>query len=93
MNTNGKDLIDCLCKRLKDQGELCLDSNILTLLRSLNNYEVNQLITFRTIDKWEREKIKKQLTGSNPLFQCGNVEDGQARCESQCEYCKGAKFE
>jgi hypothetical protein len=60
MNKNGNELIDGLCKKLKDEGKLCTDSQILILLRSMDRYEVNQLITFGTVDKWERERISKE---------------------------------
>ena len=55
MNTTGKMLIDSLCKRLKNQGKLCTDGNIMILLNSLDQYQVNQLVTFGTVDKWERK--------------------------------------
>ena len=51
---DGKELIDALCDRLKDQDKLCTDSQILILLRSLGQYEVSQLVTFGTVDKWEK---------------------------------------
>lgn len=60
MNTDGKKLIASLCRRLNDEGELCTDNNILTLLRTLDRYEVNQLVTFGTIDKWVRDKNSKK---------------------------------
>jgi hypothetical protein len=60
MNTDGKKLIDSLCERLKDEGKPCTDSQILILLRPLDRYEVNQLVTFGTVDKWKREKITKE---------------------------------
>jgi len=59
MNTNGQDFINSLCRRLRDQCKLCTDSQILTLLRSLDRYEVNQIITFGDTDKWKRERIAK----------------------------------
>ncbi len=55
MNINGEQLIDALCQKLKDDKKLCTDSQILILLRSLNRYEISQLITFGTIDKWIRD--------------------------------------
>jgi len=60
MNTDGEKLINSLCERLKDEGRLCTDSQIIILLRSLDRYEVNQLVTFGTIDKWKRDKISKE---------------------------------
>jgi hypothetical protein len=54
MNTDGKKLIESLCKRLQDEGKFCTDSQIMILLRSLNRYEVNQLVTFGTVDKWKK---------------------------------------
>ena len=59
MNTDGKKLVDSLCERLQDEGKLCTDNQIMILLRSLDSYEVNQLVTFGTVDKWKREKIAK----------------------------------
>ena len=59
MNTDGKKLIDALCERLQQQGKMCTDNQIMILLRSLDRYEVNQLATFGTVDKWKREKIAK----------------------------------
>ena len=66
MNTDGNKLIDGLCERLKDEGKLCTDSQIMILLRSLDRYEVNQLVTFGTVDKWKRDKIAKERS-SNAL--------------------------
>jgi hypothetical protein len=60
MNTDGKKLIDGLCERLQDEGKLCTDSQIVILLRSLDRYEVNQLVAFGTVDKWKRDKIAKE---------------------------------
>jgi hypothetical protein len=59
MNTNGKDFINALCNRLRDEGKLCTDNQICTLLRSLDSYEVNQIVTFGITDKWKREKLEK----------------------------------
>ena len=59
MNTSGEKLIKLLSNKLDDDGKLCTDNEILALLRSLDRYEVNQLITFGTVAKWEREKISK----------------------------------
>jgi tRNA A37 threonylcarbamoyltransferase TsaD len=60
MNTDGKKLIEGLCERLQDEGKLCTDNQIMILLRSLDRYEVNQLVTFGTVDKWKRDKIAKE---------------------------------
>jgi len=54
---NGKELIEALSKRLKFQEKELYDANILTLLRSLNEYEVNELVTFGDCEKWIRERI------------------------------------
>ena len=59
-NTDGKKLIDSLCKRLQEQGKLCTDNQIMILLSSLDRYEVNQLVTFGRVDKWERDNIAKK---------------------------------
>jgi hypothetical protein len=61
MNLNGEQLIDALCQKLKDDKKLCTDSQILILLKSLNRYEVNQIITFGTVDEWERDKTAPGL--------------------------------
>lgn len=58
MNTDGNKLIECLCERLQDEGKSCTDTQIMILLRSLDRYDVNQLVTFGTIDKWKRQRIK-----------------------------------
>lgn len=70
MNTDGKKLIDGLCERLQDQGKPCTDSQIMTLLRSLDRYDVNQLVVFGTVDKWKIEKIVKErsLNTTVPLI-------------------------
>ena len=60
MNTDGKELIGGLCERLQDEGKLYTDSQIMILLSSLDRYEVNQLATFGTVDKWKRDKIAKE---------------------------------
>jgi len=56
MNNNGEKLVDALCQRLKDMGKTCHDYQIVALLLTLDRYELNQLITFGTVDKWVREK-------------------------------------
>jgi hypothetical protein len=56
MNTDGKKLIESLCCKLQHDGELCTDSQILILLRSLDRFEVNQLVSFGTVEKWEKDK-------------------------------------
>jgi len=67
MNLNGEQLIDALCKRLDFQDKRLYDANILSLLRSLDRYELNQLIIFGDIDKWinERNNKKRQLGQSD----------------------------
>lgn len=68
MNTNGEEIIKALCNRLKDEGKLCTDNQICTLLRSLNRYEVNQIVTFKTTDKWEREKLEKTRNSTQTII-------------------------
>ena len=58
MNTDGKKLIASLCEKLQRDGIECTDTQIMILLRSLNRYEVNQLVSFGTVESWEREKEK-----------------------------------
>ena len=60
MNADGKKLIDGLCERLRDERKLCTDRQIMRLLRSLDRDEVNQLVTFGTVDKWKRDKIAEE---------------------------------
>lgn len=60
MNRTGQGLIDSLCDRLDFLDKRKTDSNITILLRSLDRYELNQLITFGKIDTWERERILRQ---------------------------------
>lgn len=60
MNLNGEQLIEALCRRLDFQDERLYDTNIMSLLRSLDRYELNQLITFGDIDKWINERNKKR---------------------------------
>ncbi len=59
MNKSGTELIRLLCQKLQGDGKACTDSEILGLLRSLDRYELNQLLTFGTVAKWEREKTNK----------------------------------
>jgi hypothetical protein len=59
MNINGKQFIDGLVERLKDTKRIPTDNNIVQLLSTLDNYELNQLVTFGTVDKWMREKQPK----------------------------------
>ena len=68
MNIDGEKLINCLCDRLENEGKLCTDSKIMILLRSLDRYELNQLVTFGTVDKWERERINKVDKTSTQLL-------------------------
>ena len=60
MSLDGNAVIEGLCKKLIDDEKLCTDTQILILLRSLNRYEVNQLITFGTVDSWEKAKSSPQ---------------------------------
>lgn len=59
MNVSGEELINIICEKLKFEGKLCKDTKIISLLRSLNNYELNELITFRTTAKWVRDTTRK----------------------------------
>lgn len=59
MNTTGQDFIQALCNRLKDEGKLCTDNEICVLLRSLDRYEVNEIINFGITAKWKRERLEK----------------------------------
>ena len=59
MNTNGKDFIKAICDRLQNEGKLCTDNQICTLIRSLDRYEINQIVTFGTTDKWKRDVLTK----------------------------------
>lgn len=44
---NGKEVIKLLAKMLNKQGKLTTDTNIVILLRSLNEKEIKQLIDSR----------------------------------------------
>jgi len=60
MNLNGQQLIDALCKQLKFYNKKLYDAEILALLRSLDRYKLNQLITFGDVDEWIRERVYKK---------------------------------
>jgi hypothetical protein len=62
MNKNGKEIVDVLAAKLDFDNIRCYDSNIVRLLSSLDKYELNELITFGTLAKWEREKTLKNAT-------------------------------
>jgi hypothetical protein len=59
MFSTGIELINNICKKLSVDDKPCTDTQILILLRSLDKYELNQLITFGTVDKWERQFLNK----------------------------------
>jgi hypothetical protein len=59
MNTNGEDFINALCNRLQDEGKLCTDNQICILLRSLDRYEINQIVTFGITSKWKSERLER----------------------------------
>ena len=65
MNTNGEDFINAICNRLQNEGKLCTDNQICTLIRSLNRYEMNQIMIFGITDKWKRENIDKLRSLNN----------------------------
>ena len=52
MNHTGKELIDAIVQRLKDENKLCRDSDIVAKLGSLNEYEIAMLSNFGDIDTW-----------------------------------------
>ena len=55
MNPNGKELITSICNRLEFEGKLCTDNAICSLIRSLDRYEIAEVISFGTTQKWENE--------------------------------------
>ena len=65
MNTNGEDFINAICNRLQNEGKLCTDNQICNLIRSLNRYEMNQIMIFGITDKWKRENIDKLRSLNN----------------------------
>lgn len=65
MNTNGEDFINAICNRLRNEGKLCTDNQICTLIRSLSHNEMNQIVTFGITDKWKRENIDKLRSLNN----------------------------
>jgi hypothetical protein len=66
MDIDGKKLTQGLCERLQDECKPCTDSQILILLRSLDSYQLNQLVTFGNVDKWKRDKIAKERSLNAP---------------------------
>jgi len=56
MNKNGEQVIKAIVNRLSDKNIRCDDTAIVTELRGLGKYELNQLITFGYIDEWMREQ-------------------------------------
>ena len=56
MNYNGEDIIKAIVKRLEHENIRCDDTAIITKLRSLNKYELNQLNTFGDVSTWIRDR-------------------------------------
>ena len=56
MNKNGEQLIEIICRRIKDRNRLCYDSTIISELRKLTHIELNEAITFGDVGKWIRER-------------------------------------
>ena len=45
-----------LCYRVKSLGQLCTDSSIINLLRSMDEFEILELVTLGRVSKWRNEK-------------------------------------
>ena len=61
MNKNGEQIIQAIVRRLNDEDVRCYDSNIVNELRTLDEYEINQLVIFGDIDKWVSERKNKTI--------------------------------
>ena len=57
---NGQELIDIICQRLRDKGNLLTDSNIIMLLRQISKQELNQALSFGDVTKWHNERVVKE---------------------------------
>jgi hypothetical protein len=56
---SGNKMIDILCERLTFLGKFHTDHNIRKLLSTLDNYELNQLISLGNVIAWHNELINK----------------------------------
>jgi hypothetical protein len=65
--TNGEQLIKALCDRLDFEGRLLYDANILNLLRTLDAFEMNELVTFGRLIRWHNDYLSKNVDQSELL--------------------------
>ena len=52
----GMEIIEAIVNRLDDKDIRCYDSAIVSQLRQLTKYELNQLVTFGDIDEWVKDR-------------------------------------
>lgn len=62
MDINGQQFIDAIVNRLKDEGSghRLFDSVIMNKLRTLNNGELNQIVSFGDVIDWHNERVLKE---------------------------------
>lgn len=58
MNVDGNKFIECLCRRRKDLGKECSDSDLIRLLSKLTTYELRMIVDFGDVDSWIRDRQK-----------------------------------
>ena len=59
-NKTGRELVQSVCDRLEDKGELLTDHNILLTIKSLTNGQLNQLIQLGNIVEWHNELVNNK---------------------------------
>ena len=69
----GKELIEKVCERLRDEDIRLYDSNIKNKIESLTAMELNQLVSLGDIDSWVRDRTK--LRNQKPLTSDRDWED------------------
>lgn len=55
----GESLIEIICKRLNDEGNLLYDANIVNKLKKMTKHEMNQAMYFGDVEKWHNDRINK----------------------------------
>jgi hypothetical protein len=60
MDITGQDLIDVLCRELKERNILLYDSNIRILLSELTAGELREIITFGDVIKWRNIRVQNE---------------------------------
>ena len=61
LSKDGKGFIEVICQRLRDQDILLYDHNIRKLIETLNNGELNQIVSLGDVVSWHNERIQKQI--------------------------------